>query len=228
MRTTSVTDDDLRILQRTNLLATISAEDIARLANAASVMVFGRGQQIFEHGAPAERFYAILSGWVKVSNIDVHGNEAILGLFAVGETFAEAAMFMGGGYPANAQAIEETTLIAFDRKFFVSEITKNADLALGMLGALSHHAHRLTQDVEQLQTQSGDQRLAAFLLNLCPAGADRTAITLPYDKSLIAGRLGMKPETLSRAFAKLRGFGVQVKGTQVVVSEVKRLRERVA
>lgn len=228
MRTTSVTSDDLQILQRTNLFATISPDDITRLANAASVMVFGRGQQIFNHGDPAERFYAILSGWVKVSNIDVHGNEAILGLFAVGETFAEAAMFMGMGYPANAEAIEETTLIAFDRKLFVHEITEHADLALGMLGSLSRHAHRLTREVEQLQIQSGDQRLAAFLLNLCPAGADRTAITLPYDKSLIAGRLGMKPETLSRAFAKLRGFGVQVKGTQVMVSEVKRLRERVA
>lgn len=228
MRTTSVTDEDLRILRRTNLFATIAADDIARLAKTASVMVFGRGQQIFEHGAPAERFYAILSGWVKVSNIDVHGNEAILGLFAVGETFAEAAMFMGAGYPANAEAIEDTTLIAFDRKLFVGEITEHSDLALGMLGSLSRHLHRLTRDVEQLQIQSGDQRLAAFLLNLCPVGADKTAITLPYDKSLIAGRLGMKPETLSRAFAKLRGYGVQVKGTQVIVSEVKRLKERVA
>lgn len=191
-------------------------------------MVFGRGQQIFERDTPARDFFVILSGWVKVSNLDTQGNEAILGLFTVGETFAEAAMFLGGGYPATAEVIEEATLIAFDRKRFEIELANNANLALGMLGSLSRHVHRLTKDVEQLQLRSGDQRLAAFLLNLCPADSDETAITLPYDKSLIAGRLGMKPETLSRAFAKLRGYGVQVNGTRVTVSEVKRLRERVA
>lgn len=228
MRTTSITDDDIRILQRTNLFATIGATDIRRLTRNASVVVFGRGQQIFERGDPAREFFAILSGWVKVSNLDTQGNEAILGLFTVGETFAEAAMFLGGGYPATAEVIDEATLIAFDRKQFEAELVNNADLALGMLGSLSRHLHRLTKDVEQLQLQSGDQRLASFLLNLCPTDSDEMAITLPYDKSLIAGRLGMKPETLSRAFAKLRGYGVQVKGTQVTVTEVKRLRERVA
>jgi len=45
-------------------------------------------------------------------------------------------------------------------------------------------------------------------------------VTLPYDKSLIAGRLGMKPESLSRAFAKLRTHGMTVRHHHAAISDV--------
>lgn len=49
-----------------------------------------------------------------------------------------------------------------------------------------------------------------------------------YDKSLIAGRLGLKPESLSRVFAKLRLVGVDVRASDVVVSEIAQLRNLIA
>ena len=52
-------------------------------------------------------------------------------------------------------------------------------------------------------------------------------MTLPYDKVLIAGRLGIKPESLSRAFARLRGTGVMVKQNHAAIADVKKLREYV-
>ena len=52
-------------------------------------------------------------------------------------------------------------------------------------------------------------------------------MTLPYDKTLIAGRLGMKPESLSRAFARLRELGVRVKQHHAAIADVGRLREYV-
>ena len=41
----------------------------------------------------------------------------------------------------------------------------------------------------------------------------------PYDKSLIAGRLGLKPESLSRVFARLRTMGIDVRASDVVVED---------
>ena len=63
------------------------------------------------------------------------------------------------------------------------------------------------EPVEQLKAQTGVQRVAEFLASLTTADAGTCTIALPYDKSLIAGRLGLKPESLSRAFAKLRSSG---------------------
>jgi hypothetical protein len=41
---------------------------------------------------------------------------------------------------------------------------------------------------------------------------------------LIAGQLGLTPESLSRAFAKLRGAGVSVDASRVTVKDIVKLR----
>jgi hypothetical protein len=51
------------------------------------------------------------------------------------------------------------------------------------------------------------------------------AVALPYDKLLIAGQLGLTPESLSRAFARLRSIGVVVDASHVVVRDVAKLRQ---
>jgi hypothetical protein len=50
---------------------------------------------------------------------------------------------------------------------------------------------------------------------LAPVEHGCCVIALPYDKNLIAARLGLKPESLSRAFANLRSVGVAVHAAHV-------------
>ena len=49
-------------------------------------------------------------------------------------------------------------------------------------------------------------------------------MTLPYDKAVLAGALGMAPEALSRAFPALRAQGVEVRGREILVSDPDALR----
>ncbi len=87
-------------------------------------------------------------------------------------------------------------------------------------------ARRAAQgQIEQLQVRSGTQRVADFPLKLCPAREGSADIALPYDKSVIASRLGMKPESFSRALARLRESGVQTRRNHVSVSDVAVLAE---
>ncbi|MGB8575438.1 MAG: helix-turn-helix domain-containing protein, partial [Pseudolabrys sp.] len=98
------------------------------------------------------------------------------------------------------------------------------DIALAMVASLSQHMHQLVQQVEHLKAQSGVQRVAEFLASLSLAEQGQCALTLPYDKVLIAGQLGLTPESLSRAFARLRSIGVTVESSHVVVRDVAKLR----
>jgi CRP-like cAMP-binding protein len=97
-----------------------------------------------------------------------------------------------------------------------------------MIASTSQHLHHLVQQVEQLKAQSGVQRVAEFLAGLATSDEGACVIALPYDKVLIAARLGLKPESLSRAFAKLRSIGVEVHASHVAVSDVARLRQLAA
>ena len=75
-----------------------------------------------------------------------------------------------------------------------------------------------------LKAQSRVQRIAEFLASRATVDSGSCVITLPFDKVLIASRLGLKPESLSRVFAKLRSVGVAVHAGDVAVSDVAKLR----
>ena len=78
--------------------------------------------------------------------------------------------------------------------------------------------------VEQLTVRSSSERVAQFLPTARPRRRRERDRALPYDKGLIAARLGMQPETLSRALAKLRPLGVETHGSRVTIRDIAALR----
>jgi CRP-like cAMP-binding protein len=97
------------------------------------------------------------------------------------------------------------------------------DVAIALIASTSQHANRMVQQLEQMMTLSATQRVVEFLASLAPHPRGPCTIQLPYDKSLIAARLGLKPESLSRAFAKLRSIGVDVRASNVDVRDMAQL-----
>ncbi len=107
---------------------------------------------------------------------------------------------------------------------FLKILREDVNISLNILASMSHHLRELVRHVEQLTVKSSSERLATFLYRLCPADQDAAVIRLPIDKSLIASRLGMQPETLSRSLAKLRRIGVKTVDSEVVVPDIAELR----
>lgn len=216
--------DDLKTVCGTRLFAGLEPEAVSSLLHGSAPRQHFKGQMLFEQGDPADTFYIVLDGWVKVFRPSVMGDEAVFGVFTVGETFGEAAMFIQGRFPAAAQVVEDARLIAVHSDAFRKRVHSDPNLAFEMLAAMSRHLHSLMNQVEQLQIRSSAQRLAQFLVSLAPVSTGAAVMALPYDKSLIAHRLGMKPESLSRAFARLRTQGVTTDGNRVMVGDVGQLR----
>ncbi len=217
-------EKDLKIVCGTRLFAGLDPEAVSSLLHGSAPRQHSKGQMLFEQGDPADTFYIVLDGWVKVFRPSVMGDEAVFGVFTVGESFGEAAMFIQGQFPAAAQVVEEARLIAVHSDVFRKRVHNDPDLAFEMLAAMSRHLHSLMNQVEQLQIRSSAQRLAQFLVSLAPVPLGAAVVALPYDKSLIAHRLGMKPESLSRAFVRLRAQGVATDGNRVMLGDVGQLR----
>jgi CRP-like cAMP-binding protein len=92
------------------------------------------------------------------------------------------------------------------------------------MASMSAHLHRLVRQVEQLTVRSSTERLAEFLIRLAPRRSGSATIELPWDKALVATRLGMRPETLSRSLAKLRDLGVEARGARITIDQLEALR----
>jgi CRP-like cAMP-binding protein len=180
---------------------------------------------LFEQGDPASEFYVVLEGWTKLFRITPGGDEAVVGTFTRGDCFGEAPCLSGGHYPVGAQTVTEARLLAIPADRIVAQIRLQPEIGLAMLASTSLHLRKLVDQIEELKARTGPQRLAEFLVGLAGPAEGFCTITLPYEKMLIAGRLGMKPESLSRAFQKLRGVGVSIDHDKVAIESVSRLAD---
>ena len=98
------------------------------------------------------------------------------------------------------------------------------ELCIAILSSTFAHLHSLVAQVEQLKAHTGAQRVAQFLVSLAQEEDGPCDVLLPYDKVLIAGRIGMKPESLSRAFGRLKQQGVKIKQNHAEIADVAALR----
>ncbi len=212
--------DYFEILKKLPLFADLAEERVLDIIGPSQPVEFPRGKVIFQQGDAADWFYVVLQGWVKVFRVSEDGNEAVLGVFSKGDTIADAAMFLGKRYPASAQIVADTTMLRIDGARLRKCIHADPDIALCLLSSMSHHMKNLTDQVASMKLYHGPERVALFLLRLCPLPEGPAVISLPYEKSLVAARLGMQPESLSRALGKLRGIGVSVNQGHVVINDV--------
>jgi len=223
-RRTGLTGFDLGFLTRLPLFANMPPDKIRDLVSDAWIQGYPRNAVLFIHGEPATRFFVVLDGWIKLFRESAEGNESVIAIFTRGESFAEAAMFDQGVFPVSAMAVDDSRLLVVPADRFMRRLRDNSDYALNILGAMSRHLHRLVGQIEQLSAQSSTERLAGFLIRLCPDDAASAVIALPLDKALIAGRLGMQPETFSRSLKKLAQLGIESRRNEVLVPDVAALR----
>lgn len=218
-------DHDLQLLRQMSLFKGLDSDAFGRLLADASVQHVKRNEVIFVEGEPATRLFLVLSGWVKLWRQSEDGHESVIGVFTKGESFADAAIFDQKGYPVSAIAADDARLLSISGASVLREFRQNPDYAINVVGDLSRHMRFLVRQIEQLSVSSSTERLARFLSMLCPKDVEEAVVKFPIEKSLVAGRLGMQPETLSRGLAKLRKIGVNTKGSVVTIADVKALRE---
>jgi CRP-like cAMP-binding protein len=217
---TAPTPADLQLAAQMPVFSGLKPQVLSVLLEEATVLNLRPGRALFRQGEPAESFFVILDGWVKLYRITPAGDEAVLNVLTKGETFAEAVTFTAGRYPATASAVTAARVVVIPADHVLNCIRETPDVAIAMIASTSQHLHRMVQQIEQLVAHSATQRVAEFLASLAPRASGPCKITLPYDKSLIAGRLGLKPESLSRVFAKLRSIGVDVRASTVEVRDM--------
>lgn len=222
---THLADADFEIVRHTPLFSGIAGDEVAGLLAGAGVHVSARRQHMFSAGDPADAFFVVLDGAVKLFVLSPEGGETIIEIVRAGTTFAEAAIFASARYPVHAEAFEDTRLLRIQRHDFLVRLRRKPSLALQMFTSLGRWQLLLMGELWQLKAQTPAQRLAWTLLKMTDAGAaGRTTITLRDPKSIVAARIGITPESLSRALTRLADLGVETRGSEITIARIEDLR----
>lgn len=223
-RRTGLLEEDYRALAPVVLFRGLEPAALRALLKDAWVQTFPRNNLLFLQDDPATRFYVVLDGWVKLYRETTDGQESVISVFTRGESFGEAAIFDQGDFPVCASTVEQSRLLVIPASSFIRQIESDCAYAKKALAAMSRHMRSLVRQIEQLSVKSSTERVAGFLCKLASADDGPVVVQLPLDKALIAGRLGMQPETFSRSLAKLRRYGVESNGGMVDIPDVAALK----
>lgn len=216
---------DRAVLMKTPFLTGLSGSSLVRMLSAMSVASLPNRKSIFREGDHADAFYCVLNGYVRLYRLNRDGREADIRICAPGDTFAECQLYGGAKYRYHAQTAEAVTLARFDIQAVRDLAEQEKDVAKAVMISLSNHLQSTMDCIANDRLHTAPQRVANYILTRCPVDGGPAAIRLPFQKSLLAGQLGLAPEALSRAFSTLRKTGVTVRGRVIQIGDVGALRE---
>ena len=199
------------------LFRRLSEDQLKRVAGRAERVRKQDGEFLFKQDDAAERFYLLTSGQIKLFRLSIDGDEKVIEVIKPGATFAEALMFLERpSYPVGAQALVDSEVISIDARDFVSMLRESVDTCLLLASDLSQRLHGLIREINDLSLHTGTRRVAAYLMLHAPEGCDECVLDLP--KQVLASRLSIKPETLSRIFRRLINADlISIQGTRITI-----------
>jgi CRP-like cAMP-binding protein len=233
---TTGTPDTVAFVSHLPLFRELSSGECERIAERTRQLRLARGETLFRRGEPAAGTYIVAYGKVKLSLVSPTGVEKVVEIIGPGQSFGEAVMFLDAPHVVTAQALADSLLLMVPKETLFENIDRDPAFARRMLAGMARRLHQLVADVEAYTTRSGTERFIGFLLHDCAPGAVDEAspgaapvtidIELPVAKGVIASRLNLTQEHLSRILHDLSALGlIEVHGRHIRVRDVERLRQ---
>lgn len=201
------TQEDIDALLRvTPVYRRLSVADRRKVAEAASVRRYDKGQIIFEQDTPSDAFYTIASGRVKIYKMLPSGKDLILEVFGAGDPLGAVAAYDGRPFPASAQAIEETTCLLIPRATFFRLLEEHPSLVRGLMLGMTVRLVELTNRLAELSGARIESRLARLFLKLARemGRQERGGIFIPLalSRQELADMTGTTIETCIRIMSR--------------------------
>ena len=166
---------------------------------------YGRDEEIFGEGEPADCLYRVVSGAVRAFRVLSDGRRQIAEFYLSGDLFGLEATTE---HRVSAEAITESRIVVVRRRAVMELAARDPAVAsrfwaLATQGLGRHQDHILT-----LGRKSPSERLATFLVDCAHRAGAQDVIDLPMTRQDIADFLGLTIETVSRTLTQFRGAGL--------------------
>jgi CRP-like cAMP-binding protein len=210
------------------LFSGLDGDEFDRLAAEMKVMDLDQGQVLFHRGDSADSFYYVDTGLIELSLISATGDKKTLEVVNPGRTFGEAVTFMREAkFPVTAEGLQTSKLCEIPNRAFLDMLHTNRDACMRLIADLSRHLHARVREIEDLSIQNARHRLASYLVDHIAdtSDGDQAMARLELPRHVIASRLSIKPETLSRLLRNLADEGIiSIEDRVVFIHSLARLR----
>ena len=193
------------------VFSSLSETDAEEIASAVSYENIPKKSMIFSEGDPADWFYAVMEGKVKITKLSQDGKEIILEIIQPGDLFGAVAVLKGFPYPANAVSMEDSRILRISRKNLMLILDRFPDLMFNMVQDLGDRLRDSHETTKSIALEKVGSRIAALLLKLSEQMGTETAdgveLNIRLTKQDIAEMVGTTVETSIRTMSRFRKQG---------------------
>lgn len=199
-----------RVLSNVTLFRGVGQRQLSDLAARSKALHYRRGATICPQGQCQPGLFALAYGQVKLAFRGADGDQRVFRVVGAADTFGLAVALLGRPLPYEAVALDDAFLVTVPTSAILSLAENDPRFMRTVINALAERTVSLLGEVESGALHRGVQRLASYLDSLAvPNGSDGTyTVRLPTTKTIVASRLGVKKETLSRMLRELAQKGL--------------------
>ncbi len=224
---TDIREDVWTAFRGCRLWRTASDDAVRRLAGRARVKSVARGTSLAREGEAATEFGLLVSGRARVFYLGADGRQITFETVDAGEPLAAVAALAGSRYPANIDAATPVTYACVPSEALFDLLAAEPQVARTLIADLANRVVNFTAVVSSLALDV-PSRVARYVFQRALQSGTPTPMGLETNlgmkKGELAMSLGTTPESLSRAFAKLKDDGIMtVHGQSVVITDVRAL-----
>lgn len=216
-------ESDLDRARSLKLFNSMNAERFADLTSAAYMQKFPAGTTLLNEGDSVDFLYILLDGVVEIQGSwnDKETTIAVvrpLSLFILSSVVLDAPALM------SVRTLDRSEILMLSADSFRRAMNDDGAFAVAVAQELAGWNRAMVRQVKNMKLRSAAERLANYLLTLQVQNNGKTTLQLPHEKRVLASLLGMTPENLSRSFAGLADYGVEVHGNEVRLTMMTALR----
>ncbi|HLF29060.1 MAG TPA: Crp/Fnr family transcriptional regulator [Anaerolineae bacterium] len=198
----------------------LAAAQLAEIAARFSARTFERGALLFLEGDPAQTYYLIAAGQLKILQTSAEGNEVILHLLGPGELVGALPTLGEGAYPASASALSDVTVFAISAADFEGILSRYPAVARNLLRFAARQLQATHHRLRELATERVERRIARTLSRLAAQIGRRESegivLDTPLSRQSLAELTGTTLFTASRVLKEWERRGILRVGREQV------------
>lgn len=203
---------DETLLHKLPPFSRLNADEIGEIVKLANKQVWSEGDTIFVMGSPAEQFFLLLDGSIRVVRLTPAGDQVVPLHIPAGQLFGIAPALGLKVYPAEAMAAADCVTLAWPARVWIEFTQRYEGFASETWKTIGGRMEELHVRIDELSTQAVEQRVASVLLRLVNQYGRKIdegiEITFPITRATIAEMTGATLHTVSRLLSAWEKQGI--------------------
>lgn len=209
---------DRTIVQGLPLFGNMSDADLDALLSRATSRRVAQGEAVFEQGQPANNFYLLIHGRLKVMQVTSDGQQIIVRVVHPGDLFGFAKALQRVDYPGTALAAAESVTLGWPTDLWPDFVERNPRLAITTMQTIGQRLEEAHTRIREMSTEEVERRVAHAILRLAQKAGrkegDGIRIDFPISRQDIAEMTGTTLHTVSRILSAWEGKNLVEGGRQ--------------